>query len=76
MDNRNQWQFVATEAGNWKWIITSPDGTQSESAGEFARLADCTSNAAEHGYVAWKSEDERRHELKLGVVNALKREVR
>ncbi|HYH40834.1 MAG TPA: hypothetical protein VD867_02530 [Burkholderiales bacterium] len=67
---------MATEAGKWKWIVTSSDGSRAQSAEEFARLGDCTSNAAEHGYVVWKSEDERRHELKLGVVNALKRGVR
>ena len=72
MDRRNQWQFVPTERGKWKWVKTSSDGTQSESV-EFANLAACTSNAAEHGYVPWKSEDERRRELKLGVIDALKR---
>ena len=72
MDRRNQWQFVPTERGKWKWVKTSPDGTRSESE-EFATLAACTSNAAEHGYVPWKSEDERRRELKLGVIDALKR---
>jgi hypothetical protein len=37
-----------------------PDGTISESAEEFATLVGCTSDAAQHGYVPWKSEDERR----------------
>ena len=57
----------------WKWTVTHPDGTQSESAEEFATLVACTADAAQHGYVVWKSEDERRRELKLGVMDALKR---
>jgi hypothetical protein len=73
VDKRRQWQFVVTERRTWKWMVTSPDGTQSESAEEFATLAACTSNAAQHGYVAWKSEEERRRELQLGVTRALKR---
>jgi hypothetical protein len=72
MDRRNQWQFVVTERGKWKWVKTSPDGKQSESE-ELATLAACTADAAYHGYVAWKSEDERRRESKLGVMDPLKR---
>jgi hypothetical protein len=59
-------------AGKWKWVKTSPDGARSESE-EFANLAACTSNAAEHGYIPWKSEDEQRRDLQLGVTAALKR---
>ena len=72
MDQRNKWQFVPTERGKWKWVKTSPDGMQSESE-ELANLAACTADAAYHGYVAWKSEDERRRELQLGVMDPLKR---
>ena len=73
VDKRRQWQFVVTERLAWKWIVTSPDGTTSESAEEFATLAACTSDAAQHGYVVWKPEEERRRELQLGVSGALKR---
>jgi hypothetical protein len=51
--------------------VTNPDGTQSESAEEFPTLGACTADAAEHGYVVWKSEDERRRDAKLGVIDAL-----
>ena len=73
MDKRSQWQFVDTGRRTWKWQVTEPDGTQSESAEEFPTLVACTSNAKLHGYVAWKSEDERRRESQLGVMEALKR---
>jgi hypothetical protein len=73
LNKRSKWQFVVTGRGTWTWTVTSPDGKRSESAEEFATLAACTSNAAQHGYVAWKSEDERRRELQLGVMTALRR---
>jgi phospholipase C len=72
-NKRSKWQFVVTGRRTWTWTVTSPDGKRSESVEEFETLAACTSNAAQHGYVAWKTEDERRRELQLGVMAALKR---
>ena len=73
MDKRSHWQFIDTGRRTWKWKVTRPDGTASESAEDFPTLMACTSDAAQHGYVAWKSEEERRRELQLGVMDALKR---
>lgn len=73
MNRRSQWQFGVTERGTWKWMLTRPDGTQSDSE-EFATLAACTSDAAQHCYQVWKPEDERRRELQLRVTRALKRQ--
>lgn len=75
MDKRNQWQFLVTDRQTWQWVVTSADGTRSESAEEFTTLAACTANAAQHGYVAWRSEDERRRESQLAVAGALKRKA-
>lgn len=74
MDKRSQWQFVITDPDGWKWVVVAPDGTRSESTQAFPTLAACTSNAADHGYVAWKSEDERRRELQLAVSGTLRRQ--
>jgi hypothetical protein len=71
MNKRRHWQFVVTKGHTWKWTVIGPDCKQSESAEEFATLAACTFNAAQHGYVAWKSENERRRELQLNVMAAL-----
>jgi hypothetical protein len=75
MNKRNQWRFLDTGRHTWKWQVTDPDGTKSESDEEFPTLGACTSNAAQHGYVVWKSEDERRRESQLGVMGALKRGI-
>jgi hypothetical protein len=73
VDKRSQWQFVDTGRQTWKWKVSHPDGSQSESAEEFATLMACTADAAQHGYVVWKSEDERRRASQLGVMDALKK---
>jgi hypothetical protein len=73
MDKRSHWEFFDTGRRTWKWKVTQADGTESESAEEFATLLECTAHAAQHGYVVWKSEDERRRNLKLSVIDALKR---
>jgi hypothetical protein len=72
MDKPSQWEFFGTGCGTCKWKVTHTDGTESESE-EFATLLECTADAAQHSHVVWKSEDERRRDLKLGVIDALKR---
>jgi hypothetical protein len=59
--------------GKWIWKVTNPDGTE-ECSAEFATLKECSTDAQLHGYVAWKSEDERRRDLMLDVVKTLGRE--
>jgi hypothetical protein len=73
MNRRSQWQFGITERGTWTWMLTKADGTQLNSE-EFATLAACTGDAAQHGYKVRKPEDERRQELQLRVTRALKRQ--
>ena len=57
----------------WFWQRQEPDGT-SEVSQKFATLKECTADAQKHGYVAWKSEEERRRNLALGVSDILKRQ--
>ena len=55
------------------WHVSDGHGTR-ESACTFATLKDCTADAKEHGYVPWKSEDERRREQALEVTKILARD--
>ncbi len=73
MDRRRNWSFLVREDETWFWRVTDANGTE-ESAGSFATLKDCTADATKHGYVVWRSEDERRRDLALGVTKALARE--
>lgn len=73
MERRRNWSFLVREDESWMWRVTDSGGTQ-ESQGSFATLKECTADATRHGYVAWKSEDERRRDLALGVTKALARE--
>ena len=69
-DTRRKWEFTANE-GRWSWTLTRPDGAVERSE-PFATLAECTADARLHGYVAWRSEDERRRDLQLEVTKALR----
>lgn len=51
-----------------------PDGSTAASTQRWATLKDCVSDAALHGYVVWSPEEERRHEQRLKVAEALKRD--
>lgn len=62
MERRSNWSFSVTEDGSWLWRVAHPDGTEAVSERTFRTLKDCTSDAATHGYVAWKTEEERRRE--------------
>ena len=73
MERRRNWNFLVREDESWIWRVTDATGTQ-ESEGSFATLKECTADATRHGYTAWKSEDERRRDLALGVTKALARE--
>ena len=73
MDRRRNWSFLEREDEKWFWRMTDASGTR-ESDGVFSTLMECTADAAKHGYVAWKTEHERRRDLALGVAKALARE--
>jgi hypothetical protein len=60
MDKRREWKFIATKRRTWRWTVTFADGKQLVSAQEFVNLTACVCNAAQHGYVACKCEDDRR----------------
>ena len=57
-ERRKQWNFMMTDDG-WIWRLIQPDGTEQTSRA-FKTLKECTEDAAEHGYVVWKPEAERR----------------
>ena len=42
------------------WRVVNPEGAEHASAGGFATLKECTEDATRNGYVAWKTEEERR----------------
>ena len=50
------------EDGSWQWQVTHADGTEAVSDRTFKTLKDCTTDANTHGYVVWKTEEERRRE--------------
>lgn len=70
---RSQWNFEITDEG-WMWTVSHAEGTEESSARAFKTLKECADDAIEHGYVAWKAEEERRRDLVLGVTKALARE--
>jgi hypothetical protein len=71
LEKRRNWSFLVTDDGAWKWRVSDAHGVQ-ESNVTFATLKECTSDAMLNGYVAWKSEDERRRDLELGVAKVLR----
>jgi hypothetical protein len=44
----------------WVWRLVNTDSTEQRSERPFKTLKECTEDAMQHGYVAWKSESERR----------------
>ena len=70
---RSQWNFETTDDG-WIWTVVHADHTRETSAVRFKTLKECADDATQHGYVAWKAEDERRRDLMLGVTKILAKE--
>jgi len=60
VERRKQWSFPIGEDGSWTWRVVDPEGDEHVSDRTFKTLKECTEDAVAHGYVAWKSEDERR----------------
>ena len=58
----------------WIWTVVHADNSKETSAIRFKTLKECADDAAQHGYVAWKAEDERRRDLMLGVTKILAKE--
>ena len=59
-ERRKQWNFQMAESGGWLWRAVDPDGTEETSGQTFRTLKECTEDATRHGYVVWKTEEERR----------------
>jgi hypothetical protein len=62
-ERRTQWNFLLGDDGTWTWRVVDPSGTERRSDKAFATLRECTEDAARNGYVAWKTEEERRRRL-------------
>jgi hypothetical protein len=60
LERRRQWSFPIGEDGSWSWRVVNPEGDEQTSDRTFKTLKECTEDAARHGYVAWRSEEERR----------------
>ena len=71
LEKRRNWSFLVTDDGGWRWRVSDAHGVE-ESKATFATLKDCTADAMLNGYVVWKSEDERRRDLELGVAKVLR----
>jgi hypothetical protein len=71
LEKRRNWSFVLGDGGSWIWRVSDVHGVE-ESNGTFETLKECTADAMQHGYVAWKSEDERRRDLELAVSKVLR----
>lgn len=67
---RGKWNFESRDGG-WAWTVTYADGNNESSNGSFKTLKECADDAAQHGYIAWKAEDERRRDHMLEVSKAL-----
>ena len=67
---RGKWNFESRDGG-WGWTVTYADGNEESSGATFKTLKACADDAAQHGYVAWKAEDERRRDRVLEVTKAL-----
>ena len=70
-EKRRNWSFLLTDDGSWIWRVSDASGVE-DSKVTFPTLKECTSDAMQNGYVAWKSEDERRRDLELGVTKVLR----
>lgn len=62
MERRKQWKFILGDDGSWLWRTIDTDGTEESSESSFQTLKECTADATQKGYVAWKTEEERRRE--------------
>ena len=67
---RGQWKFENRDGG-WAWTVSHSDGTHESSSQAFKTLKECADDAAQHGYIAWKAEEERRRDHMLEVTKAL-----
>ena len=71
-EKRRNWSFLTKEDGvSWIWRVSDAHGVE-ESKVSFSTLKECTADAMLHGYVVWKSENERRRDLELGVTKVLR----
>ena len=61
LERRQQWNFLL-ENDAWLWRVVDTDGIEASSERSFKTLKECTEDAMRHGYVVWKSEEERRRE--------------
>ena len=46
--------------GSWSWRVVDPEGSEQVSERTFKTLKECTEDATAHGYVVWRSDNERR----------------
>jgi hypothetical protein len=60
VERRRQWNFLLGDDGAWAWRVVEPDGTENKSETTFKTLKECTEDATRNGYVAWRTEEERR----------------
>lgn len=63
VDRRKQWTFPIAEDGSWTWRMVDPQGEEAGSGRSFRTLSECTADAVRNGYVAWKSDGERRRHV-------------
>lgn len=59
MERRTQWNFLMADDG-WRWKAVHPNDSVTASAQAFKTLKECTTDATQHGYVVWRTEEERR----------------
>jgi len=59
-DRRTRWSFGYTTTDVWVWRSMWPDRNTGASSRSFESLAECLTDAMEHGYVAWPLAQDRR----------------
>jgi hypothetical protein len=61
VERRTRWSFSYTGDNTWFWRAVHAAGTQERSRARLETLAECLSDALDHGFVSWTAAAERRH---------------
>jgi hypothetical protein len=68
-ERRTRWSFACHADNLWYWQAKRADGNLERSEVRLETLADCLTDAMQHGYVAWNTAAERRGESPAELVD-------
>ena len=61
-ERRTRWSFAYDPDNTWYWEAKRANGALEKSEVKLETLAECLTDAMEHGYVAWNKAAERRRD--------------